>query len=118
MKMSKQNAEHYTWGKECDGWWLVQNDAFTVIEENMPPSTSEKQHYHEKTGQFFYCLEGRLDIQMDGHNFYLNASEGLFVKAGSIHKVKNNSENPTRFLVISCPNSHSDRIEIDEVYPL
>ena len=49
-----RNAEHYTWGEDCDGWHLVREPALSVIEESMPPGAQEVRHYHEKAQQFFY----------------------------------------------------------------
>jgi hypothetical protein len=40
MKISKQNAEHYIWGDNCDGWHLVNNKDLSVIHERMPVNTN------------------------------------------------------------------------------
>jgi hypothetical protein len=39
--MRKETAEHYAWGKGCDGWHLVKNIDLGVIHERMPAGTSE-----------------------------------------------------------------------------
>jgi hypothetical protein len=52
--IGKANAEHYTWGQRCDGWYFVKNDEMTVIEERMPPGTAETLQVHAKSRQFFY----------------------------------------------------------------
>lgn len=54
--VSKENAEHYTWGQQCDGWYLVKDDQMTIIEERMPPGTAETLHQHAKSRQFFFVL--------------------------------------------------------------
>ncbi|RUQ81518.1 cupin domain-containing protein [Legionella septentrionalis] len=110
---SIQTSQHYKWGDACDGWWLHQNEKFTIISERMPPNTAEKQHYHQLTDQFFYCLEGELYIHMLNEGYNLKAREGLFVPAKTIHKVKNKSSGDVQFLVISSPNAHHDRIDIE-----
>ena len=38
--ISRANAEHYTWGQGCDGWYLVKNDQMTIIEKPGPNSSS------------------------------------------------------------------------------
>lgn len=53
MKMSKQNAAHYIWGAQCDGWHLVQNETLSIIHERMPAGTAEIRHYHSVSRQFF-----------------------------------------------------------------
>lgn len=110
--ISNENAPHYIWGNQCDGWWLHQTDKFTVISERMPPNTSEQKHYHHFTEQFFYCLEGTLCIEMSGNSYMLKPHEGLTIPANIGHQVTNRSTMDIKFLVISCPNSHHDRVNI------
>jgi hypothetical protein len=57
--ISKANAEHYTWGQGCDGWYLVKNDQVNIIQERMPPGAAETLHKHTKARQFFFVLAGR-----------------------------------------------------------
>lgn len=113
MKISNKTAAHFTWGNGCDGWWLLKQDAFSVIEEVMPPNTAEISHYHQNTEQFFYCLEGQLEIDMTASQHKLEPGEGLHIQAGAIHKAKNTSTVPVRFMVISSPYSHSDRVDVE-----
>jgi hypothetical protein len=28
-EIGRANAEHYTWGQRCDGWYFVKNDEMT-----------------------------------------------------------------------------------------
>lgn len=111
--ISIQNALHYTWGKDCDGWWLKKDGRFTVIAETMPPDTAEKNHYHKETEQFFYCLKGQLVIQFNESEQILLEHEGCTITPGTPHKVKNTSTDIAHFLVISSPNAHTDRINLE-----
>lgn len=36
MKISKKTAEHYVWGANCDGWYLLNGDSLSIIHERMP----------------------------------------------------------------------------------
>ena len=56
--VSAQTAKHYIWGERCDGWHLLHTEHASVIEERMPPGTSEVAHFHERSRQFFYVLSG------------------------------------------------------------
>jgi mannose-6-phosphate isomerase-like protein (cupin superfamily) len=78
--VEKAAGRHYTWGDGCDGWHLVRTTTLSVIEERMPPGTSEVRHYHRRADQFFYVLQG-----------VLSASD-------------------VAFLVVSNPPSHGDRL--------
>ena len=103
-------AEHYRWGDTCDGWHLVHNQEISVIEERMPPGTSEVRHYHRAAWQFFYVLAGVATLEAAGTQHMLRAGEGIEVSPGVPHQIANTSDTDTRFLVISRPPSHGDRI--------
>ena len=113
--VSTANAEHYTWGgpegTDSEAWWLVRDATLSVIEERMPPGTSETMHRHGLARQFFYVLEGQLTMAIEGETFLLRAGEGLEVSPGQPHQARNDGEEAVRFLVISQPPSHGDRIE-------
>lgn len=109
--ISRSNAEHYTWGEGCDGWHLVKTDELSVIEERMPPGTSEERHLHSKARQFFYVLEGELTLELDGLVQTLRAGEGVEVVPGAAHQAINRSTADVRFLVTSVPPGHGDRIK-------
>ena len=109
--ISNANAEHYTWGDNCDGWHLVRTAALSIIEESMPPGTSETRHLHVRARQFFYVLNGELTMEIERDEFVLRAGEGIEIAPGKAHQVSNRSAGATRILVTSQPPSHGDRVE-------
>lgn len=111
MIISKENARHYMWGDGCDGWEFLASDGLLVIEERMPPGTSEKRHFHKNARQFFRLLFGHLSIEMDGVVHDLNEGEGLEIPPGVPHQVKNRGHGDARFLAISSPSTRHDRVD-------
>lgn len=111
--IDKRNSQHYSWGEGCDGWHLVQTVALSVIQERMPPGTAEVRHYHREADQFFYILQGMLWVAVGTSECELSAGQGVHVKAGEIHQVRNRSAGDAEFLVISNPPSHGDRVTSD-----
>lgn len=109
--ISTANAEHYLWGDGCDGWYLVRTPELNIIEEKMPPGTSETRHFHVRARQFFYVLEGELTMEVEGEVFGLRVGGGVEVAPGKAHQALNRSGESTRFLVTSQPPSHGDRVE-------
>jgi len=109
--ISAANAEHYTWGDNCDGWYLVRTAELNIIEELMPPGTADKPHHHNRARQFFYVLAGELTLIVDSEDIALRAGEGLEIASGQIHQAVNRSDAPVRFIVTSHPPSHGDRID-------
>jgi mannose-6-phosphate isomerase-like protein (cupin superfamily) len=110
--VSVRNAEHYAWGKRCDGWHLLAGGDLSVIEERMPPGTAEQYHRHTHARQFFYLLEGEAVLEVDGAVHRLHRGEGLHVPPGAAHQMRNESAADVRFLVVSAPKSHGDRVAV------
>ena len=108
---STATAPHYTWGEACDGWHLVQTPTLSVIEERMPPNTSERRHFHHHAQQFFYVLSGELTMEINGIEHTLNANQGIEIPHTSPHQAINRSQADVHFLVTSQPPSHGDRTD-------
>jgi len=110
--ISAKSAEHYQWGDACDGWHLLQGDDLSVIEEFMPPGAAEQRHRHTRARQFFYVLAGEVTLELEGETHRLQRGEGLHVAPGAGHQVRNDSAAAVRFIVVSAPKSHGDRVAI------
>jgi len=110
VRISRENAPHYVWGDNCDGWHLLQESNLSVIEECVPPGTSEVRHFHRNAQQFFFVLSGQAMMEADGERILLLSGQGVAIPPGTRHQFRNHSEDPVRFLVISQPPSHGDRV--------
>ncbi|UOE95246.1 cupin domain-containing protein [Alkalihalobacillus sp. LMS39] len=110
MKISKNNAEHYSWGEHCDGWHLVKHNDLSIIHERMPPNTFEVRHYHERSRQFFFVLSGTATLEVDGVSIQLHPQEGYEVPPLVSHQMFNNTNQDVEFIVTSQPNSRIDRV--------
>ncbi|MBB6672815.1 cupin domain-containing protein [Cohnella nanjingensis] len=114
MKRSKENAEHYRWGDECDGWRLLHQPGLSIIHERMPPGTEEVRHYHQQAAQFFFVLSGQASIELNGERHELHAHEGLEVPPRTPHQVFNRTHAAIEFLVISQPTTAGDRVVLTD----
>lgn len=112
MIKSIYNADHYTWGDNCDGWHLLQSESLSVIQERMTQGTSEQLHYHQFAQQVFYILSGNAMLEIDGQERTISANECIHVPKKTLHRIVNRDAVDLIFLVISEPKSHGDRIEI------
>jgi mannose-6-phosphate isomerase-like protein (cupin superfamily) len=110
--VSKANAEHYSWGHNCDGWYLVKNDELTVIQERMPPGTAESRHKPALARQFFFVLAGSALMEISDDSIELTQGHGLEVPPGVSHSIRNAGDVDLEFLVTSMPPSHGDRQEL------
>jgi quercetin dioxygenase-like cupin family protein len=110
--ISIKTAPQFSWGNGSDGYWLKKDGPFTIISEIMPNGTAEKRHFHRDTEQFFYCLNGVLNIELNDEEYTLHEGDGINVPPNIPHKLYNSSSKNTHFLVISCPNSLEDRVNL------
>ncbi len=110
--IDKTIAEHYKWGQDCNGWHLVKSKSLSVIQELMPPYTSEILHKHVNSRQFFFILSGEAIIEIEGEKQILQQGQGIEIAPGITHQMFNKNNKDLSFLVISCPPSHGDRINV------
>jgi mannose-6-phosphate isomerase-like protein (cupin superfamily) len=106
----KETAEHYSWGNGCDGWHLVKRTDVSVIQERMPPGSSEIRHLHRQAWQFFFVLRGEATLEVNQKVSVLKTDHGMEVLPGVPHQIFNKSEQELEILVISKPPSHGDRV--------
>ncbi len=112
VPVSLQNSEHYRWGGRCDGWHLLKLDDLSVIRERVPPGAAETRHRHLRSRQFFFVIDGLAVLEVDGLRHTLAAGHGLHVPPGAVHTLRNESAADVHFLVISAPQSHGDREDV------
>jgi mannose-6-phosphate isomerase-like protein (cupin superfamily)/ribosomal protein S18 acetylase RimI-like enzyme len=106
------NAEHYSWGDNCDGWILHNTGEMSLIQEKMLTGTSEELHYHVKSDQIFYILEGEAGFETLTSQRFLIPEQSVYVPKRTLHKISNENQKALRFLVFSKPHSHGDKISI------
>lgn len=111
MKVSKENTEHYYWGNKCRGWHFVKSKSLSIIEERMPPNTSEEKHYHEFSEQFFYILKGKATFEIEQDIIEVSKGEGVYIKPQIIHQINNLQSSELEFIVISQPRTRGDKID-------
>lgn len=110
--ISKNNAEHYVWGDDCDGWYLLNRHDMLIIHEKMPAGTYEKRHYHAISRQFFFVLSGVLSMELEGEMHSISALQGIEIPPEARHQARNTGESPVEFLVISHPTTRGDRSDV------
>ena len=112
MIKNKENSDHYFWGKKCEGFQLLKSEELSIIQEIMPPKTSEILHYHNNSQQFFYILKGKATFEINGKKMMVEKESGILIKPKQRHKIYNNEASNLEFLVISQPTTKNDRINI------
>lgn len=109
--IDRENAEHYVWGGECDGWHLLKRQDLSVIAERVPAGKSEIRHRHTHARQLFYVLSGEAVIEREGTAYLLCAGQALEVAPGVAHQFRNETSEDVHFLVVSHPSTRGDRVD-------
>lgn len=112
MPISTETAEHYVWGGNCDGWFLLKEDTISVIQERMPPGSTEVMHLHHRSRQLFYVLSGELTMETASARTTIPAGHALAIEPNVAHCAVNESSEAVEFLVISSPPSHGDKVPL------
>ncbi|KKX47495.1 cupin domain-containing protein [Sphingobacterium sp. IITKGP-BTPF85] len=107
-----ENSEHYLWGDNCDGWHLLKSDSLSIIQEKMPPHTSEGLHFHNNAQQFFYILKGTATFRLEESTVEVSKNNGFHILPQQKHQIFNHTEQDLEFLVISEPKAHGDRVNL------
>lgn len=111
-KISTENAEHYSWGSNCDGWHLLKNERLHVIQERMPAGAFEQAHYHSNAQQLFFVLSGIATFEVEDEVVTVRSNESLHIPKSIKHCIKNNEAEDLIFLLISEPPAQNDRINL------
>lgn len=111
--ISTNMAEHYTWGQQCDAWFFLKSDAVHILQESMPPGTTEVMHYHGKSRQLFYVLRGELTMRMESDSIAIPPGYVVVIEPLTPHHARNESADRVDFLVVSCPPAHGDRFNCE-----
>ncbi|MBC8084633.1 MAG: cupin domain-containing protein [Hymenobacter sp.] len=106
------SVEHYHWGDGCDGWHLVKTPDLSIIQERMPPGTTEQYHYHERAQQFFFVLAGTATFEVGGQRVQIRPHQGLHVAPLTPHRILNQAAEDLVFTVTSQPLAHGDRVNV------
>ena len=109
---STNNTEHYIWGDNCEGWHLLKSESLSIIQEKMPPHTSEGLHFHTNAQQFFFILKGTATFEIEGEIFEVSEKSGIHILSQQKHRIFNHTDLVLEFLVISEPKAHGDRVNI------
>ena len=112
--VSRENALQYQqWGDRCESWNMVDEEAFSVKLEQMPPGTSEQKHYHRLASQFFFILKGRAVFEIEDEIVSADTGQGIHIRPLVKHKIRNEEETGLEFILSSQPSTRNDRINCE-----
>lgn len=77
---------------------------FAVVEETTPAKGAIPPHFHNRTDEIIYVLEGEYEIVLDGKMSIARAGNMLVIPRGTTHSLKNRLTGSSRLLAIITPS--------------
>ena len=79
----------------------------SLAEATLPGGAHTQRHYHRLSEEFYFLLEGRGEMEVDGERRTVCAGDAILIPPGAWHSIR--AEEPLRFLCCCAPPySHSD----------
>jgi mannose-6-phosphate isomerase-like protein (cupin superfamily) len=79
----------------------------SLAEASVPAGGATQRHYHKLSEEFYFILEGRGQMEMDGETRAVGPGDAILIPAGAWHSIT--AEAPLRFLCCCAPPySHED----------
>ena len=79
----------------------------SLAEASVPAGGSTQRHYHRLSEEFYFILEGRGRMEIDGETREVIPGDAILIPAGTWHTIT--AEEPLRFLCCCAPPySHED----------
>jgi mannose-6-phosphate isomerase-like protein (cupin superfamily) len=111
--VSKHNRSSFKWRETCDGWTLLATKDLHVMQQRMPPQTSDLLHTHKRTRQLYFVLEGEAEVDLETQRVKLRPGEAIQIEPRMPHRMANRSTHELEFLVISTNAPRGDRQDLE-----
>ncbi len=83
----------------------VQNQS--LAEARVPAGSATRRHYHKLSEEFYFLLEGRGVMEIDGEQRAVGPGDAILIPAGAWHTIR--AEEALRFLCCCAPPyAHED----------
>jgi mannose-6-phosphate isomerase-like protein (cupin superfamily) len=79
----------------------------SLAEATLPPGASTQRHYHRQSEEFYFLLEGRGEMEVDGKMQLVGPGDAVLIPPGAWHQIT--ALSPLRLLCCCAPPySHED----------
>lgn len=89
---------------------------FSVVEETSPPGSSVPPHFHRRTDEIIYVLEGAYEFRLGEKKLSAKPGDLVVIPRGTTHSFGNSSDAPSKMLAIITPSGFENFFaEIDKL---
>ena len=86
---------------------LHRTDAQSLAEATLAPGQQTQRHYHARTEEIYFLLDGNGEMEVDGERRRVAAGEAVLIPPSARHRIR--AETPLRFLCCCAPPyTHDD----------
>jgi mannose-6-phosphate isomerase-like protein (cupin superfamily) len=75
----------------------------TLAEARLAPGLSTTRHYHRKTEEIYFILEGCGQMQVAAETATVGPGDAIAIPPGASHQIANTGDSPLRFLCCCAP---------------
>ena len=77
--------------------------AHSLAEASLEPGQATDRHYHGRTEETYYLVEGQGLMELDGETAEVVAGDAILIPPGSRHQIRNTGDGPLRLLCACAP---------------
>ena len=86
----------------------------SLAEARVAPDEITQAHFHRKTEEIYYLLEGRGLMTLDQEQREVGPGDAIAIPPGAVHQIRNIGKDVLRFLCCCAPPyEHDDTVLID-----
>ena len=87
----------------------------SLAEARVAPGLTTQAHFHPRTEEIYYVLEGRGRMTLDGQQREVGPGDAIAIPPGAVHQIENTGAETLRFLCCCAPPyEHDDTVLVDE----
>lgn len=81
----------------------------SLAEATVAPGLVTEAHYHTRSEEIYYILQGRGEVNIEGETSALTKGDAVVIAPGARHQIRNSGDEPLVFLCCCAPPySHED----------
>lgn len=80
----------------------------SLAEATLDPGRVTERHYHARSEEFYYLLEGRGEMEVDGERARVGPGDAVVIPPGAWHQISADASAPLRFLCCCAPAYRDD----------
>jgi mannose-6-phosphate isomerase-like protein (cupin superfamily) len=86
----------------------------SLAEARLPPGAATTPHYHPRTEEIYYILDGRGRMRIEREEREVGPGDAIAIPPGAEHQIRNHGDVTLRFLCCCAPAyEHDDTVLVD-----